>query len=139
MKNYSNPDGLVRSDFPGGWEGDKKDKFIADGRTSKENEAFNFVRTLANFRKKSAALQSGKLMQYVPQDDIYVYFRYNASVKGTVMVIVNNTEKEKNLNTNRFAERTLGATSAKNVISGANISIDEIKVPEKTTLVLELN
>ncbi|WP_316808440.1 glycoside hydrolase family 13 protein [Pedobacter agri] len=139
MKNFSNPDGLVRSDFPGGWDGDKKDKFIADGRTNKENEAFNFVKTLANYRKNSPALQSGKLMQFVPEDDIYVYFRYNKTVKGTVMVISNNTEKEKTLNTERFAERITGVTSAKNIISGENVQIKEIKVPSKTTLVLELN
>lgn len=138
MKNFSNPDGLIRSDFPGGWEGDKKDKFIAGGRTNKENEAFNFVKTLANFRKNSPALQTGKLMQFVPQDDIYVYFRYHAEPKGTVMVIVNNTEKEKILNTDRFAERTTGITSAKNVITGENIDFKNIKVPAKTTLVLEL-
>jgi len=139
MKNFSAPDGLVRSDFPGGWQGDKKDKFIADGRTNKENEAFNFVKTLANYRKNSAALQAGKLMQFVPEDDVYVYFRYNPSPKGTVMVIVNNADKEKNLNTDRFAERTTGITTAKNLISGESIQIKEIKVPAKTTLVLELN
>ncbi|RZK15423.1 MAG: alpha-amylase, partial [Pedobacter sp.] len=139
MKNFSNPDGLVRSDFPGGWDGDKKDKFIADGRTNKENEAFNFVKTLANYRKNSAALQTGKLMQFVPEDDIYVYFRYNAQPKGTIMVISNNTEKEKTLNTERFAERMSGITTAKNIITGENIQIKEIKVPSKTTLVLELN
>jgi len=139
MKNFSNPDGLVRSDFPGGWEGDKKDKFIADGRTAKENEAFSFVKTLANFRKNSAALQNGKLMQFVPQDDVYVYFRYNANAKGTVMVVVNNTEKEKNLNTERFVERTAGITVARNVLTNENLAFKEIKVPAKTTLVLELN
>ncbi len=139
MKNFSNPDGLVRADFPGGWEGDKKYKFIAKGRTNKENDAFNFVRTLANYRKNSVPLQSGKLMQFVPEDDIYVYFRYNESIKGTVMVIVNNAEKEKTLKTDRFAERTLGTTSAKNIITNETISFNQIKVPAKTTLVLELN
>ena len=78
-------------------------------------------------------------MQFVPQDDIYVYFRYNAEPKGTVMVIVNNTEKEKTLNTDRFAERTTGITAAKNVITGENIGFQNIKVPAKTTLVLVLN
>ena len=139
MKNYSNPDGLVRSDFPGGWEGDKKDKFNSEGRTNKENEAFEFVKTLANYRKKSTALKTGKLMQYVPENDLYVYFRYNINTKGTVMVVTNPTDKEKELNTNRFAERTTGITTAKNVISGASIPFKEIDVPAKTTLVLELN
>ena len=139
MKNFSNPDGLIRSDFPGGWDGDKKDKFIADDRINKENEAFNFVKTLANFRKNSDALQNGKLMQFVPQDDIYVYFRYDKTAKGTVMVVVNNTEKDKNLSTDRFAERTSGISTAKNIITGETVSFKEIKVPSKTTLVLELN
>jgi glycosidase len=139
MKNFSNPDGLVRADFSGGWEGDKKDKFIANGRTEKENEAFNFVKTLANFRKSNAALQTGKLMQFVPQDDIYVYFRYNNTAKGSVMVVVNNTDKEKTLSTERFAERTSGITTVKNVITGENSAFKAVKVPAKTTLVLEMN
>jgi len=139
MKNFSNPDGLVRADFSGGWESDKKDKFIANGRTEKENEAFNFVRTLANFRKSNAALQTGKLMQFVPQDDIYVYFRYNNTAKGSVMVVVNNTDKEKTLSTERFAERTSGITTVKNIITGEHSAFKAIKVPAKTTLVLELN
>ncbi|MCX2573160.1 glycoside hydrolase family 13 protein [Pedobacter sandarakinus] len=139
MKNFSNPDGLVRSDFPGGWDGDKKDKFIADGRTNKENDAFDFVKKLANYRKNSLALQNGKLMQFVPQDDLYVYFRYLPNPKGTVMVVVNNTDKEKNLNTNRFEERTKGLSIAKNIITGESAGLTDIKVPAKTTLVLELN
>ena len=130
---------LIRSDFPGGWDGDKQNKFIANGRTNKENEAFTFVKTLANFRKNSTALQTGKLMQYVPQDDVYVYFRYNDDAKGTVMVIVNPSEKEKNLVTERFSERIKGLTTAKNVITGGTTNLKEIKVPAKTTLVLELN
>lgn len=90
MKNFSNPDGLVRSDFPGGWDGDKKDKFTTEGRTENENEAFNYVKTLANFRKDNPALQHGKLMQFIPKDDVYVYFRYTDDFKNVVMVIVNN-------------------------------------------------
>ncbi|RYG10283.1 MAG: alpha-amylase, partial [Chitinophagaceae bacterium] len=101
--------------------------------------AFTFVKTLANYRKNSPALQTGKLMQFVPEDDIYVYFRYNKMAKGSVMVISNNTEKEKTLNTERFAERTAGITTVKNIITGETVSFKEIKVPSKTTLVLELN
>ena len=139
MKNYSNPDGLVRSDFPGGWKGDKRDAFTAGGRTEKENEAFSFVKTLANFRKNSKALQTGKLMQYLPKDEVYVYFRYNeGSAKGTVMVIVNGNDKEKTLSTDRFSERTAGVTTAKNIITGKSLSFKGIQVPAHTTLVLEL-
>jgi glycosidase len=137
MKNYSNPDGLVRSDFPGGWKGDKTNKFKAEGRTAAENDAFNHFRTLANFRKNSEALQTGKLMQYVPQDGIYVYFRYSDT--HTVMVIINTEDKEINLDTSRFDERMATATAATNVITGETINqIKTIAIPAKGSLVLAL-
>ncbi|SEA15405.1 glycoside hydrolase family 13 protein [Pedobacter hartonius] len=142
MKNYSNPDGLVRSDFPGGWTGDKMSKFTSAGRTSQENEAFNFVSRLAHYRKKSAALQEGKLIQYVPEDGMYVYFRLAAGTNGNkdVMVILNPEDKAKMLNTARFAAQMKNTNSLINVISGEKLNtIKDITVPAKTTLVLELN
>ena len=36
MKNFSNPDGKVREDFPGGWPGDKKNLFVAAGRNAQQ-------------------------------------------------------------------------------------------------------
>jgi len=137
MKNFANPDGLVRDDFPGGWNGDKKDKFSADGRTDKENEAFNYLKTLANYRKNNPVLQTGKMMQFVPEDGIYVYFRYNGT--KTVMIVMNGNDSEKTVKTDRFQERILHAKTASNIISGETLNnIKEIKVPAKTTLVLEL-
>lgn len=140
MKNYSNPDGLVRADFPGGWAGDKSDKFIATGRTAQENEAWNYFRTLANYRKNSPALQSGKMMQYVPENGVYTYFRYLPEGGKTVMVIVNGDDQVKNLETSRFEERISGATTAINIITKEQLNtLKTIAVPAKTTLVLELN
>lgn len=137
MKGVSNPDGLVRSDFEGGWAGDKHDKFTGRGRTEKENEAFNYVRTLANYRKATPALQTGKLMQYIPQKGIYVYFRYDP--QKTVMVVYNSNTETKTLATDRFIERTKGFTGGKNIITGELLpSFDQMTIPGKTTLVIEL-
>ena len=137
MKGEDNPDGLVRSDFPGGWAGDKESKFTENGRTDSEKMAFNYVRTLANYRKNTTALQTGKLMQYIPENDIYVYFRYDAA--KTVMIIYNSGDKAGTLATDRFNERTAGFTSAVNVADTTSLgSIKSIDVPAKTTLVLEL-
>jgi neopullulanase len=138
MAGYSNPDGLVRSDFMGGWAEDKLNKFTATGRTQKENEAFNYVRALANYRKGSTALQSGKLMQYIPQNGIYVYFRYDA--KSTVIIVYNSNDKEATLDTGRFTERMAGFAQAKNVITNEQLpAIKNISVSGKSTLVLELS
>lgn len=137
MKNFSNPDGLVRSDFAGGWEGDKSNKFTAEGRDSKENEAYNFFSKLANYRKSTTALQTGKLMQYVPINGIYVYFRYDE--KKTVMIICNTNDNEIDLSTDRFQERTAKFNKAKNILSAEVLnSISNIKVMAKSTVVLEL-
>ncbi|ETZ20054.1 glycoside hydrolase family 13 protein [Pedobacter sp. V48] len=140
MKNFSNPDGLVRSDFPGGWEGDKTDKFTKNGRTAQENEAWNHIRILANYRKESVALQTGKLMQFVPEDGVYTYFRYTVDGKKDVMILVNTEDKVKELNTSRFEQCLSKVTSATNVLTKEKLnSIKTISVPAKTTLVLELN
>ncbi len=138
MKNFSNPDGLVRSDVIGGWAEDKEDKFSEKGRTKKENEAFNFFKKLANYRKQSTALQTGKLMQYVPEDGVYVYFRYDAN--QTVMIVFNSNNKAIELNTKRFEERTNGFSNAKNILYGENITpLETIKIPAKTTYLFELS
>jgi len=137
MKNFSAPDGKVREDFKGGWEGDKENKFTAAGRTAKENEAFDFVKLLANYRKNNPVLQTGRLMQFTPENGIYVFFRYNDD--KTVMVITNSNDKEEIIITARFCERTKGFSQALNIVTNARYnSIDSLKVPAKNVLVLEL-
>ena len=137
MKNFADPDGKVRLDFPGGWPGDAPNKFEAGGRTAAENEVFNYVKTLANFRKTSTALTTGKLMQYVPEDGVYVYFRYNT--KQTILCVMNTNDGEKEIDMHRFAERTKGFTQAKNIIDGSVSDITStLKIPGKTVLIAEL-
>lgn len=136
MKNFASPDGLVRDDFSGGWITDKKDKFKADGRTDKENEAFNYLKTIANYRKNNVVLQTGKMMQFVPEDGIYVYFRYNET--KTIMIIMNSNATEKTVSTNRYQERILGAKSGLDIVSNQSIALTNLKVPAFTTLILAL-
>lgn len=138
MKNFKDPtDAEVRKDFPGGWAGDKENKFTAAGRTAKENEAFDFVKKLATYRRDHKVLHDGKLMQYLPENGLYVYFRYDAT--GTVMVASNTTDKAASLPTARFAERTNGFTKARNVLTGESLgNIATLQLPAKTAVVLEL-
>lgn len=137
MKNFSSPDGLVREDFQGGWPGDKYNKFTTAGRNAEENELHDYIRKLAVYRKNNPVLKTGKLMQYIPQDNIYVYFRYNAD--KTVMIVLNPNEKEMTLPTARFTERTAGFSKGRDVITGSSVSLaDSLRIPAETTLVLEL-
>ena len=137
MKNFKNPsDAEVRKDFPGGWKGDSVNKFVAAGRTAKENEAFDLIKKLAWFRKQSSALQIGKTMQFVPEDAVYVYFRYDE--KQTMMIVLNTGDKEKNLFVNRFAEITKGFSKMKNVLDGSIADLKDFKIAAKESLVFEL-
>ena len=137
MKGFSNPDGWVRLDFKGGWIEDQENKFLSTGRNAQENEAFNYVRTLANFRKNSSAIRTGKMMQYVPVNGVYVYFRYDT--KQTIMCIMNQNDGEMEIDGARFIERTNGFTKGKNIIDGTQLEISgKIKIPGKSLTVMEL-
>lgn len=102
MKNFANPDARVRNDFPGGWPDDKANKFEASGRTNLEQEAFQYVSKMANFRVLHPAITSGKLMQYVPENGVYVYFRYIES--QVIMVVVNGSDKPAEIGFARYKE-----------------------------------
>ena len=138
MKGVANPDGNVRLDFPGGWAGDASNKFTASGRTDAENDVFNWTRTIANYRKASAAIKSGKLMQYVPQNGVYTYFRYND--KQTVMVVMNTSDKEQAVDITRYAERTKGFSRIKNIFTSEinDISSYSWMIPGETMWIFEL-
>lgn len=137
MDGFSNPDGLVRKDFMGGWKEDSINKFTASGRNSLENESFNFIKTLANWRAKSVAVTEGKLMQFVPQDETYVYFRYTDS--KCVIVLFNTSSTEKTLDGKRFLERTKNYTSAKDVLSNKLLdNLNSFTIPANGVMVLDL-
>ena len=137
MSGTTNPsEALVRQDFPGGWPADSTNKFNASGRTAQENEAFTYVRTLANFRKNSSALKTGKLMQYVPLSGIYVYFRYDP--KQTIMVVSNSNEIEVTVKLDRFTERTQRFSKMKNIQTGETTEISDLKLAGKGSNVYEL-
>ena len=137
MKNFKNPtDAEVRKDFPGGWKEDSVNKFIATGRTEKENEAYGFIKKLAWFRKQSSALQTGKTMQFVPEDAVYVYFRYDE--KQTMMIVLNTGDKEKPISVKRFAEISKGYSKMRNVLNGSITDLKDFNMAGKESLVFEL-
>jgi glycosidase len=139
MKNKKvNTDATVREDFPGGWPDDKpKDnRFTKEGRSEKQEEAFAYISALAHFRKTSSALTTGKTMQYIPKDGLYVYFRYDNH--QTVMVISNTGEKTVKPDWNWYSERVKGFTQARNVVSGKTKLLSEWEIEPKESFVLEL-
>ncbi len=130
-------DGYVRLDFPGGWPGDAVNKFEESGRTEKDKQIFDHVKALANFRKHSPALTTGKMMQYVPVDGVYVYFRY--CKEQTVMIAMNTSKTGKTIAINDYSERTGGFQHCRNVSTGEKIPLKDFTLGSYQAVVLELN
>jgi hypothetical protein len=92
---------------------------------------------LANFRKTAPALKTGKMMQFVPENGVYVYFRYDAS--QTVMCIMNVNEFPVTFPLNRFQERMNGFKKAYDVGTGNTFNLQNtISLGGSYLLVLEL-
>jgi glycosidase len=136
MKGADN-DGVIRGDFPGGWPGDPRDAFTREGRTQEEQEAYEFLRRLLNWRKTSEAIAKGSLKHFLPQNNVYVYNR--RSDNESVLVIINNGDATATQDMSRFAEVLTGYASAKDVLTGKVYNdLSSISLDAHSSLVLEL-
>ena len=130
-------DGDIRHDFPGGWKGDANDAFSAAGRTKEQQQYFDFTAQLFNWRKGKSVIHTGKTTHYVPENNVYTYFRYNDT--ESVMVLLNNSDEKQEVNVSRFKENILNYTTGKDVITGQTINIkNNISIEAKSALILEL-
>lgn len=130
-------DGAVRSDMLGGWAGDKINAFTGKGLSAPQRDAQTFVKTLLNWRKTSDAIQTGKLMHFVPEKSTYVYFRYTDS--KTVMVVLNKNAQDTQLDLARYQIMLKGKASGKDVLTGTNVDLSKtLNLKAMTPLVIEL-
>ena len=130
-------DGLIRSDFPGGWPDDEINGFTGQGLTNDQKEVQEFTRKLLNWRKKTPAIHTGRLKHYLPKDDLYVYFRTTES--STVMVVLNKSNEAKEIALDRFRESINGYSSGQDVLSGKDYPLNgTLSVPARAPLILEL-
>lgn len=102
----SKGDADLRKDFPGGWEGDAQNAFLASDRTEMQQSYLDVFTTLFQWRKNQEVVHSGKTVQFVPRDQVYVYFRILDQKK--VMVVINGEDKEKTLDLSYYHEQLNG-------------------------------
>lgn len=128
-------DGYLRQGFPGGWPEDERNAFTAEGRTDLENQAFNFIRKLLHWRRGNDIIAKGGLKHFIPYSGVYVYERsYNGR---SVVVMMNGTSHEQELNLTRFQE-VLPGNSANDVISGRTVRLDApLKFAPRQVYILE--
>ena len=82
-------------------------------------------------------IHTGKLTHYIPENNVYVYFRHND--KETVMVVINNAPDSQKFNLSRFQENIKSFTSGNDILSGKIIDLKtELSIEGKTSMILEL-
>jgi glycosidase len=103
-----------------------------------QKEAYAFTKKLLNWRKEKEVIHTGKLKHFIPENNLYVYFRYNDD--ESVMVILNNSEKEpRTITRERYAEGMKGFTKGFEVITGTEIEdITSFTISPKTAMIIEL-
>ncbi|NNJ39935.1 MAG: hypothetical protein HKP60_03590 [Eudoraea sp.] len=137
MENSSIPEshGLIRSDFPGGWESDKANAFSGSGLTPEQLDMQEFMRELLHFRKGEPAIHRGKTKHFAPEDGIYVLFRYERERK--VVLILNKNEQPVDLDLSRFREMALEGQEFHELLSGEEFVWDaRLKLGNKGVLIL---
>ncbi len=131
-------DGKVRSDMPGGWQGDAIDAFTGAGLTSTQKEAQDFLKKLLSWRKNTPVIHHGKLMHFAPDKGTYTYVRYDDKKK--VMVVINKNKVATEIGTARFHEMLAATAAATDVLSGKKFDLSKaINLPARSVLVLEID
>ena len=130
-------DADIRKDFPGGWNGDTNNAFTKSGRTAEQAKFFDFSSKLFTWRKTKSVIHSGKTTHYIPENNVYVYFRHNDS--ESVMVVINNSPESKTFKTNRFQENISKYNSGKDILTDKSFDFkNDIQIEGKSVLILEL-
>ena len=137
MDDFDKPGdhGLIRTDFPGGWEGDTVNAFTGEGLTEAQKNMQSYVKKILNYRKHSKAIHKGETTHFAPENGVYVLFRIFED--ETVIHIINKNKAPIDLDLSRFEEVNLKGKMLKNIITDEqNEWEDFLKLKEKGNVLL---
>jgi glycosidase len=130
-------DGLIRSDFPGGFTGDSANAFTGSGLSEDQVKMQSFLKKILNWRKTADAVYNGNTLHFAPFNKIYVYFRYTG--KQLLMVVMNKNEAPVTVETGRFSEILGNKSEGTDILSGDKLSLkNKITVAGKTAMVIDI-
>lgn len=137
MNDFEKPGdhGLIRTDFPGGWQGDAVNAFTGEGLTDDQKDMQNYLKKLLNYRKESAAIHDGKTIHFAPFMGTYFLFRV---IEGeTVVHIINKNNEPISLDLKRFEEVGLHGKTLKNIVTNETfVWQDKIILNERGSMLL---
>jgi len=129
-------DGHVREDFPGGFPGDKRNCFTAEGRTKAEQQMWQWTSRLLHWRQGNACIIKGKQTQFTPFNGIYVIARQHEG--RTVLTVLNGTTKPATMKVSRYAEVIGTARRAKDILTNRYYDLSsDFEMKPRQSLVLE--
>ena len=137
MNDTANPGdhGLIRTDFPGGWKGDKVNAFNGEGLTDNQKDMQTFMKKVLNYRKSSKAIHEGKTVHFAPFMGTYTLFRILDD--EVVVVMINKNEKPMTIDLKRFKEIGLAGKTLTNVITDEEFQWnDSITFDKKGIIIL---
>lgn len=128
-------DGNVRQDFPGGFPGDKVNKFTREGRSKAENAMFDWTSRLLHWRQNNDVIINGSQTQFIPQHGVYVLARQHNG--KTVLTILNGKKADNQVDVARYAEVIGSHTTATDVLTGATVDLtNNIPLAQRQAMVL---
>ncbi len=113
--------GRLRIDMPGGWDGDSINAFNGTGLSEDQIEIQHLIKKLNLLRRNNTAFQTGKLLHYAPEKEVYVLFRFDKEKR--FMIVFNKNEEAVELNLSRFSEGINGSTIFENAIEAKPVEI----------------
>lgn len=118
-------DGYIRLDMPGGFPGDKVDAFTREGRTDLQNEAWDYLSRLLQWRRGEAndVIAKGTLKHFMPQNGIYAYERRLGDKQ--VVVLLNGQSEPNTVTMERTLEILPYGTTMRDLVSGNDVTITE--------------
>ncbi len=129
-------DGNVRKDFPGGFPGDKRNCFTAEGRTQAQQQMFQWLSRLLHWRQGNKLITEGKMTQFIPWKGVYVIARQHEG--RAALTIINGTSQPASLEVARYAEIIGQTTRATDVITGRTVRLDhDVSLRPRQTLIIE--
>lgn len=129
-------DGMIRLDMPGGFPGDTVSVFTAAGRTPLQNEAYQFLSTLLNYRRGNDVIARGSLKHFVPEQGVYTYERRLGD--RSIVVMMNGRDQSVDLDMEPTAEVLPVGTTWRDVLTGNNVTItDTMQLAPRALYILE--
>jgi glycosidase len=124
MQNTAKPGdhGLIRTDFPGGWKGDKVNAFTGDGLSADKKDMQNYLTKILNYRKSSKAIHDGKTMHFAPNNGVYTLFRM---LNDEIVVLILNKYESTKVDLSIYEELNLKGKKFKNILTGEEFIWDK--------------